>query len=86
FSIAYVFNPTVNELELLQAINSELGLPYEIESKKKLVDILNTFLLSERNKGHRVVVIINEAQSLQARSEAALVPQMQGSHSHQRMG
>ncbi len=67
FSIAYVFNPAINELELLQTINAELGLPSEIESKKKLVDTLNTFLLAERKKGHRVVVIIDEAQALQPR-------------------
>ena len=67
FSIAYVFNPAINELELLQTINSELGLPYEMDSKKKLVDTLNVFLLSERKKGHRVVVIIDEAQALQVK-------------------
>jgi general secretion pathway protein A len=65
FSIAYVFNPAINEVELLQTINSELGLPCETDSKKKLVDILNTFLLNERKKGNRVVVIIDEAQALQ---------------------
>jgi len=67
FSIAYVFNPAINELELLQTINSELGLPSEMDSKKKLVDTLNTFLLCERKKGHRVVVIIDEAQALQVK-------------------
>jgi len=67
FSIAYVFNPAINELELLQTINSELGLPSEMDSKKKLVDILNVFLLNERKEGHRVVVIIDEAQALQAK-------------------
>jgi general secretion pathway protein A len=67
FSIAYVFNPAINEVELLQTINSELGLPSETNSKKKLVDILNIFLLAERKRGHRVVVIIDEAQALQVR-------------------
>jgi general secretion pathway protein A len=67
FSIAYVFNPAINELELLQTINSELGLPSEMDSKKKLVDTLNDFLLAERKKGHRVVVIIDEAQALQVK-------------------
>jgi len=67
FSIAYVFNPAINELELLQTINSELGLPSEMDSKKKLVDTLNAFLFSERKKGHRVVVIIDEAQALQVK-------------------
>jgi len=64
FSIAYIFNPGIDELELLQTINAELGLPAESSSKKKLMDILNEFLLEERKKGHRVVVIIDEAQDL----------------------
>ncbi len=64
FSIAYIFNPGINELELLQTINSEFGLPSESTSKKKLIDVLNRFLLDERKKGHRVVVIIDEAQDL----------------------
>lgn len=64
FSIAYIFNPGIDELELLQTINAELGLPSESTSKKKLTDILNRFLLEERKKGHRVVVIIDEAQDL----------------------
>ncbi len=65
FNIAYIFNPAINELELLQTINSELGLPGKSKSKKKLIDVLNAFLLEERAKGHRVVVIIDEAQDLQ---------------------
>ena len=64
FNIAYIFNPCINELELLQTINTELGLPGKSKSKKKLVDVLNRFLLEERAKGHRVVVIIDEAQDL----------------------
>jgi len=64
FSIAYIFNPGIDELELLQTINAELGLPSESASKKKLTDVLNRFLLAERKKGHRVVVIIDEAQDL----------------------
>ena len=66
FNIAYIFNPCINELELLQTINTELGIPGKSKSKKKLVDVLNNFLLEERSKGHRVVVIIDEAQDLQS--------------------
>ena len=66
FNIAYIFNPCINELELLQTINTELGIPGKSKSKKKLVDVLNVFLLEERSKGHRVVVIIDEAQDLQS--------------------
>jgi general secretion pathway protein A len=65
FNIAYIFNPCISELELLQTINTELGIPGKSKSRKKLVDILNGFLLEERAKGHRVVVIIDEAQDLQ---------------------
>jgi len=65
FSIAYIFNPCMNQLELLQSINSELGLPSKTQSKKQLIDTLNRFLLTEREKGHRVVVIVDEAQDLQ---------------------
>lgn len=64
FSIAYIFNPGIDELELLQTINAELGLPSKSASKKKLMDVLNGFLLKERARGHRVVVIIDEAQDL----------------------
>ncbi|QPJ64708.1 MAG: AAA family ATPase [Candidatus Nitrohelix vancouverensis] len=66
FSIAYIFNPCINQLELLQSINAELGLPSESTSRKQLIDTLNRFLFAEREKGHRVVVIIDEAQDLQA--------------------
>ena len=67
FNIAYIFNPCINALELLQTINTELGIPGKSKSKKKLVDVLNRFLLEERAKGHRVVVIIDEAQDLEPR-------------------
>ena len=50
FNIAYVFNPCINSLELLQTINTELGIPGKSKSKKKLVDVLNHFLLEERDR------------------------------------
>ena len=65
FNIAYILNPRVNALELLQTINKELGLPADTDSKRKLIDDLNEFLLEQRKNGHRVVVIIDEAQDLE---------------------
>lgn len=65
FNIAYILNPCMNALELLQTINKELGLPSSSDSKKKLIDDLNEFLLEQRKKEHRVVVIIDEAQDLE---------------------
>lgn len=64
FSIAYIIHPSVNSLELLQTINAELGLAADSGSKKELTNILNQFLIKERLKGCRVVVIIDEAQDL----------------------
>ena len=66
FSIAYITHPSINSLELLQTINAELGLPAESDSRKELINTLNRFLIKERLKGHRVVVIIDEAQDLTA--------------------
>ncbi len=65
FNFAYIFNPCLNSLELLQSINSELGIPAETNSRKELTDILNEFLLEERKKGKRVVLIVDEAQDLE---------------------
>lgn len=64
FNFAYVFHPCLTSLELLQSINEELGLPSNAESKKELISHLRKFLVKERSLGHRVVVIIDEAQNL----------------------
>ena len=63
-SIAYVFNPALSRLELLQTINAEFGLPATSTSKKTLVDLLNAHLLQLRQEGRRAVVVIDEAQAL----------------------
>jgi general secretion pathway protein A len=64
YSTAYVFNPSLSALELLQTINAELGLPAASTSKKALTDALNAHLLGQREAGHRSVVVIDEAQAL----------------------
>ncbi len=64
FNFAYVFHPCVTSLELLQSINEELGLPSSSDSKKELISHLRKYLVKERSLGHRVVVIIDEAQNL----------------------
>src|SRR5499425_3645369 len=63
-STAYVFNPALSALELLQTINAEFGLPATSTSKKTLVDLLNAHLLRLRQEGRRAVVVIDEAQAL----------------------
>ena len=61
---AYVFNPALSALELLQTINAELGIGAGSTSKKDLVDELNLHLLEQRRSGRRSVVVIDEAQAL----------------------
>ena len=64
-TVAYIFNPVLSALELLQTINADLSLPATSTSKKELTDALNRFLLSQQTAGRRTVVIIDEAQNLE---------------------
>ncbi len=63
--VAYIFNPALSSVELLQSINADLGLPADSKSKKCLTDDLNRFLLDQQAAGRRVVVVIDEAQNLE---------------------
>jgi general secretion pathway protein A len=63
-STAYIFNPALSSLELLQTVNAEFSLPATSTSKKALVDLLNAHLLKIRQEGRRAVVVIDEAQAL----------------------
>lgn len=63
--VAYIFNPALSAVELLQTINADLGLPASSTSKKELIDDLNRFLLAQQAAKRRVVVIIDEAQDLE---------------------
>jgi general secretion pathway protein A len=62
--VAFLFNPTLTPLELLKAVNGEFGLSTFGESRPELTDVLNAFLVDARSEGHRVVLIIDEAQNL----------------------
>src|SRR5438445_759039 len=61
---AYVFNPVLSPLELLQTINAEFGLPADTDSRTELVGALNRHLLAQRQAGRRAIVVIDEAQAL----------------------
>jgi len=64
-SVAYVINPTLSPVELLQTISHEFRLPARATSRKRLIDGLNRHLLAEREAGRRAaVVVIDEAQAL----------------------
>ena len=63
-SVAYVVNPTLSPLELLQTINLEFGLPGGDSARRQLIDRLNRHLLEQRHANRRAVVVVDEAQAL----------------------
>ncbi len=67
--LAFLFNPSRSALELLQSICVEFGLPAEGLARRALMAQLNNFLLEKRREGRRVLLIVDEAQTL---SEATL--------------
>ncbi len=62
--IAYIFNPSPSEVELLAAINREFGLPTAVRTRTDLLDSLNQFLVEKNASGRRVLLVIDEAQNL----------------------
>jgi len=63
-STAYVFNPALTSLELLQMINGEFGLAANTTSKTELLQALNAHLLAQHERGRRAIVVVDEAQAL----------------------
>ncbi len=63
---AYIFNPKLDALQLLKAINDEFGIPSDTESVKTLIDRLNAFLLEKKAQGKHVILLVDEAQNLGA--------------------
>ncbi len=61
---AFIFNPTISPLGLLQEINREFGLTSTSIETHELHKELNGFLLRENRAGHTVVLVIDEAQNL----------------------
>jgi general secretion pathway protein A len=67
-TVAYVFNPKLTAIELLQTVCGEFGLtpPADAGSVKAHVDALNAFLLAAHAQGRQAVLVIDEAQALSA--------------------
>ena len=66
--VAYIFNPCLSVIELLQTVCSEFGitaLPPDA-SVKAHVDALNAFLLDAHAQGRHALLVIDEAQALDA--------------------
>jgi general secretion pathway protein A len=64
--VAFIFNPQLSATELLEAINMELGLESAGRSRRELMDDLNRFLLEKKRGSRRVLLIVDEAQNLEA--------------------
>jgi len=62
--VAYIFNPQLDAIELLKAINDELDIDSQANNIKDLIDALNTFLIEKKAQGKNVILLIDEAQNL----------------------
>ncbi len=61
---AYIFNPRLGPKQLIRTINDELGIKYETDNIKDLIDLLNNFLMLQKARRKKVIVLIDEAQNL----------------------
>jgi general secretion pathway protein A len=77
--LALILNPELNDLELLQTINSEYGIEAASSSKRELLSALNAFLLEEYRNDRNVVLLIDEAQRLspQALEQVRLISNLE---------
>lgn len=63
-SVACIFNPTLNAVELLQSINRDFGIDSESTSRSALTAALQAFLIENREVGKKALLVIDEAQNL----------------------
>jgi len=61
---AYIFNPRLDPVELMKAINDEFGIDSTSDHLKTLIDALNAFLIEQKKKRKNVILLIDEAQNL----------------------
>ena len=66
YSLALILNPCVSAIELMETIHREFSIPCaEGQNVGQLHESLNRFLLSQREQGRTVVLVVDEAQNLQ---------------------
>lgn len=61
---AFIFNPKLDAIHLLKAVNDEFGIESSADNTKDLIDTLNDFLLRKMAEGRKVILLIDEAQNL----------------------
>jgi len=64
YRTAFIFNPCLSSLGLMQTINREYGLPADHADTADLLLVLNRFLLEENAAGRTVALVVDEAQNL----------------------
>jgi len=64
FEAAYIFNPKLDSMQLIKAVNDEFGIDSTPDSIKSLIDILNAFLIAQKAAGKKTLLLIDEAQNL----------------------
>jgi general secretion pathway protein A len=64
---SFILNPCFSDVQLLSAIIEDFGLHLEKKNRLEIVRKLNEFLVDINSKGHTAVLIIDEAQNLNAR-------------------
>jgi len=67
-NVAYIFNPKLTVVELLQSVCEEFHIPLDKPGTgvKDYIDALNRFLLAAHADGRNNVLVIDEAQNLSA--------------------
>jgi general secretion pathway protein A len=67
-NVAYIFNPKLTVVELLQSVCEEFRVPLDKPAAgvKDYIDALNRFLLAAHADGRNSVLVIDEAQNLSA--------------------
>jgi general secretion pathway protein A len=66
YRTALIFNPCLSPPELIQNINREFAIQTYASTGSSLLDTLNPFLLQQNSEDRTVVLVIDEAQSLEA--------------------
>jgi len=63
---ALIFNPTLSPSALVQNISREFGITTPVSPDASILGVLNSFLLQQNAEGRTVVLVIDEAQDLEA--------------------
>ncbi|GAB6145720.1 AAA family ATPase [Desulfocicer niacini] len=62
--VAYIFNPVLDPVELLRAVNAEFGISDDGQNTRALINSLNAFLIEQKAQAREVILVIDEAQLL----------------------